>query len=250
MIPALILLTELIALYFLSRVLTQGLYNLFLLLFCKRPIAVSMLLVLQFPGTVLHELSHLFTAEILGVRTGKLRLEPETIRHNDPSTRSGQTIQSGSVSISSTDPVRRAIIGLAPLFWGLTALVLISYVLPSYIPVWSQLFNTEYWSNPSTYLFLVFCYLLFAISNTMFPSPADLKGFTPLVITIAIIVGILWFVGIRFAITGGALDIATQILITLTKSLGVVLGLNLILFFTAHVLQLLVSRVLKVKILK
>ena len=80
---ALLLAGELVILYFLSRWLSERMFMFFLLLTRSRPAAISFLLVLEFPGTAIHELSHLFTAEILGVRTGKLSLEPESIR-TDP----------------------------------------------------------------------------------------------------------------------------------------------------------------------
>ena len=75
-----LLFAELTALYFLSRWLTKKLYFFFLLVFKVRSVAISGVTLLLFPGTVIHELSHLFTAEILGVPTGKLNLVPEGVR--------------------------------------------------------------------------------------------------------------------------------------------------------------------------
>src|SRR5260221_6045484 len=112
-----VLLLELCALYFLSRWVTQAIFTLFLLFFRIRSVALSLLLVLEFPGTVIHELAHLFTAEVLGVRTGKLTLEPESIR--------GESIKAGSVMIAQSDPFRRYAIGLAPVFVGIFVLTAI-----------------------------------------------------------------------------------------------------------------------------
>src|SRR3989344_9654538 len=116
----LLLLIEPLALYFLSRWVSKSLFVLFLLLFRSRSVAISLLLVLTFPGTVIHELAHLFTAEILRVPTGKLTLVPESIRE--------ASIKSGSVAIAETDPFRRYAIGLAPLFTGVVAISAISYL--------------------------------------------------------------------------------------------------------------------------
>src|SRR3989344_4103040 len=105
---------ELIVLGFVSHWLMQSFYTLVMLLTRTRSLAVTFVSFLLFPGTVVHELSHLFTAEILGVRTGKLTLAPESIRSEE--------IQAGSVAIAKTGPFRRAFIGLAPFFVGIASL--------------------------------------------------------------------------------------------------------------------------------
>src|SRR3989344_7444956 len=122
-----IILIELLLLYVLSRRLTQNLFVAVFLLTKSRPVAVSFLSILFFPGAVIHELAHLFTAEILGVRTSGLTLVPEGIEQKE--------VRTGSVSISQSDPIRRAVIGIAPVFVGLGTLGLIVYFLPGF---WEQ----------------------------------------------------------------------------------------------------------------
>ncbi len=216
-----VLLAELVALYFLSRWVTKALFMFFLLIFRARSVAISLLLVLEFPGTVIHELAHLFTAEILGVKTGKLRLEPESIREDD--------ITSGSVMISESDPFRRYARGLAPLFAGIIVLTALSYFLSQALPQW------HYWGLG---------YLMFAVSNSMFSSPADLKGFIPFAITVGILIASAYFLGIRIALTGQILEVVTRILTTLTQSLGVVLGVNVALLFITKLLSHIIGRFL------
>ncbi len=199
----LILCAEVIALYFLSRWLTQSLFTLFMLLFRARSVAISILLVLQFPGTVIHELAHLFTAEILRVPTGKLTLVPETIRDSE--------IRSGSVSIAETDPFRRYAIGLAPISAGLLTLTAIAYFLP-------QTSGWIYWG---------LCYLMFAISNSMYSSPQDLKGFMPFAIVVGLFVAAGFFLGLRITLTGQVLEIAMSTLATLTSTIQMVLLVNI-----------------------
>lgn len=217
---ALILILELVALYFLSRALTRALFALNILIFRHRSIAVPLLLLLQFPGTVIHELAHLFTAEILGVRTGKLRLEPESIRED--------AITSGSVMIAETDPFRRYAIGLAPIFWGITILTALSYFLPDLASKGLDVQNIVLWKNTSFYLLLAAGYLIFAVSNTMFPSPEDVSGIWPFLLVFTIFIAAGFFFGLRLQFTGAILSAATQILETLVQSLGIVLGLNII----------------------
>lgn len=226
----LILLAELIILYFISRLLTKTLFTFFLFIFRARSVAISILLVLEFPGTVIHELSHLFTAGILGVKTGKLTLEPESIR--------GDTITTGSVAIAETDPFRRFAIGLAPMIGGIIILTTISYLLQQYVPNWHD------------WRFWVLGYLLFAVSNAMFSSPQDLKGFLPFAITLAIFLGAFYYLGLRIGLTGEALAVATRILTTLVNSLGVVLAVNLALWTITGLLTTLLAKLFRVKIQK
>ena len=181
----LLILIELIILYFLSRRLTQNLYIAVFLLTKSRAVAISFLSILFFPGTVIHELAHLFTAEVLGVRTGGLTLVPEGIEQKE--------VRTGSVSISQSDPIRRAIIGIAPVFVGLGALGVIFYFLP-------QL------TFP---LILPLYYLLFAVSNTMFSSAEDLEGFWPIVVVVALLAAAAYIAGIRINLAEPALTNVT-----------------------------------------
>jgi hypothetical protein len=212
MMPAVFAL-ELIALYLFSQWLTQSLFTFFLLLFRARSVAITCILLLQFPGTVVHELAHLFTASILGVPAGKLTLVPENIREDE--------IKSGGVSIAASDPFRRYAIGLAPVFAGIMIITAIAYFLPQLIPHQGNWGNLGDWGVRA----IVF-YLLFSVSNAMFSSKEDLKGFIPFSIVLGLFIAAGYFVGLRIDLTGQALTIATQILTTLVKSLSVVLGVN------------------------
>lgn len=202
-----LLFTELTLLFFLSQWLMQSLFNLCILIFRSRSVAITIITILNFPGTVIHELSHLFTAEVLGVRTGKLTLVPESIQSDE--------VKAGSVMIASTDPFRRYLIGLAPIVTGLVSITALSYFL-----------SQQYY--PITILTILYFYLLLAISNAMFSSTEDLKGFLPFIITLGIMAGAAYFAGFRVGITGPALSVATRLLDALTKSLGIVLALNII----------------------
>lgn len=207
-----ILLAELGVLFWLSRILIQKIYTFFFKIFHSSKVALSLTLVLMFPGTVIHELSHLFTAEILGVPTGKLKLAPEALEDIN---KNGVT--AGSVAIARTDPLRRNLIGLAPIFTGIIALATISYFIN-----WSNLpAGRQGWLN------WVIFYLMFSVSNSMFSSKEDLKEFLPFAILITLIFGAAYFAGINLVLTGPALDFSLKILNTLVGSLGLVLGINI-----------------------
>jgi hypothetical protein len=230
MILLLLLFAELILLFFLSQRLTQAVFELCLLLFRARSVAITILTILNFPGTVIHELSHLFTAEVLGVHTGKLTLVPDSIQSDE--------IKAGSVMIAQTDPFRRYLIGLAPMVTGLVAISAISYALFQYASGWGI---WGFWGG---------IYLLLAVGNAMFSSAEDLKGFIPFIITLGIMITAAYVAGFRVGITGPAFSVATQILDALTKSLGIVLVLNIIGIILTKLLIALTEKLTRRKILR
>ncbi|MCL4360020.1 hypothetical protein M1555_02070 [Patescibacteria group bacterium] len=231
-----ILLAEGIGLYLVSRALTQRLYDVFFFLSGgRRSAAVSLTTALLFPGTVIHELSHLFTAEILGVRTGKLTLAPENIRDPD--------IQTGSVAVAQSDPFRRALIGLAPFFLGIGALLAVSYGLSREFS--GQTISTLLQGTVSlNFLTILLLYLIFAISTTMFPSGADFKGTPALALTIGIFLLLAYLVGFRFSLSGQALSVAEGVMTTLQNSLGVILAVDLILLLLITVVVAVMRKIL------
>ncbi|MEK7577444.1 MAG: hypothetical protein AAB492_02375 [Patescibacteria group bacterium] len=204
----LLLVFELIVLWFITRRLTQNLYVALFLLIRSRPIAIAIISFFFFPGTIIHELSHLFTAEILGVHTSGLTLTPEGLEESN--------VRTGSVLIAKTDPIRRAVIGVAPVFVGLGALFTISYLLPQ--------FAFSYWVLGIGY------WVLFAVSNTMFSSPEDMEGFPAVAITLSLIAIAAYFSGISVGLPASWIENITSTLSTLTTSIGYIVGLNLAVF--------------------
>lgn len=155
---AIIFLIELFSLYFFSRLLTRALTRLFYSLTQSRKTTVWLISLLLFPGTVIHELAHVIVAGILLVRSGDIEFMPEI--HEEG-------VKLGSAEIEKTDPFRRALIGFAPVLVGVT------------IILGSLFYLTSSLSNGDTYPFwaiLLYLYILFEISNTMFSSKKDLEG--------------------------------------------------------------------------
>jgi len=242
MLPLFLLITaEIVGLWLLSQRLTKSIYTTFLLLFRHRSVAVSAITLILFPGTVIHELSHLFTAEILGVKTGKLDLAPESIEE--------EGVQVGSVELRQTDPFRRSAIGLAPFFVGLTALIGLSWILPN---LWNDAVlaynHGELFSSFSLYLCIALTYLLFVISNTMFSSAEDMKGVVPLAIVLGILGASAYTAGLRIGITGELFLWIQTILRNIAQSLGVVIIVNgIILILTTIFLSLTGKNSMRIK---
>lgn len=222
MMPAIII-AELLVLWLLSRRLSQNLYIAAFLLTKSRPVAIGFLSLLFFPGTVIHELAHLFTAEILGVRTSGLTLVPEGLEEKN--------VKTGSVAIAQSDPIRRAIIGIAPVFVGLGTLGILSYFLPG-IWVQTQIDATQgiLLSSPSVYYMLLMIYSLFAVSNTMFSSPEDMEGFWPVVIVLSLVAGAAYIAGIRINLTASTSTAIATFLQSAAINIGYVATLNIGLF--------------------
>ena len=138
-----------------------------------------MLAVIVLPGTLVHELAHLFTAGATLVPVGDISLMPE-IKENG--------VKLGHVEIQRTDFFRRALIGFAPVFFGLAILV---------GGVWfadSQFFSL---GNYPVWLILILFYLAVVIGNTMFSSRKDLEGTLGFIVLFISIFGALYLLGLH-----------------------------------------------------
>lgn len=247
MIQGIILVIELTILFFLSRTFTQKLYTMLFLVSHSRPFSISIVTLLLFPGTVIHELAHLFTAEIFGVRTGKLILTPEAVRA-DASFDKGDDIQVGSVTIGKTGPFRRTIIGLAPLLWGIGAITAVAFWLQKLITE-IQSVPIDLWVNsPTLYLAFFTVYLLFSISNSLFPSKIDMQGSPAVIVTVLLLFAATYIAGIRISLSGQSLQFVNNTLTPLVQSLGFVLAVNVVLLLIVHTLLILTSKIKKVNL--
>lgn len=227
----LLLTLELVLLYLLSRKLIQSVFTVLFYLTRSRNAGIWIVTIIFFPGTVVHELSHLFVAEILGVRTGKLTLIPESLERTE--------IKAGGVMVSETDPLRRTLIGLAPVYVGILVLATLSYFLPTLFSHGTDGANGTYgslWTNPNSYIFMLICYLLFAISNSMFSSKEDMNGVLPFTITAAIFLIAGYVAGLRIGLTGQIVTGFNLVTQSLVQSLGIVLTVNLIVLAATFIL--------------
>jgi hypothetical protein len=225
---SLIFILVLVALFVLSRQVNQAIFQIVFRVTHSRTIAISWLSLILFPGTVIHELSHYFTANILGVPTGKITLIPEIAQKN--------VINLGSVNVAVTDPVRRLIIGLAPEINGLIGLSVISYFLPN---IWQKINFTQPLSNFQTanfYILIALIYLAFTIANCMFSSRSDLKGLWVFLILVGVLVLLGYQSGLSIHINGSAAQIINQILTYLTIVISFVTFINLLILLSTHLI--------------
>ena len=184
----------LLPLVYLQRLLHREVQAVFFLITRNVQLALGLFYILFFPGVLLHELSHLIMAKILGVRTGDFSLVPRAL----PDGR----LQMGYVETEDVDIVRDSLIGLAPLIAGM---IFVAYVgiyrfhfemLLDYIANRRfDLFWVGFVSIPSAQDFYLWFYLAFAVSSTMIPSDSDRTAWLPLGVLMGLLIGLAVFSG-------------------------------------------------------
>lgn len=158
--PLDLLIMEVTILYFLSRKITTT---------AASSLNMYLLALIFLPGTIIHELSHFLMAKILFVKASLPNFIPQ---------KSPEGIKLGSITVAQTDLIRRTLIGIAPLLFGVSAILF--------------LVSKINYANPSLSLVLSVL-IVFEIGNTMFASPQDLQG-----IKVVIVPLILFYITSKF----------------------------------------------------
>ncbi|OGM11165.1 hypothetical protein A2Z22_01115 [Candidatus Woesebacteria bacterium RBG_16_34_12] len=129
---------------------------LFLLKLTKRKrLAVYLYAIIFALGTFIHEASHFLTALFLLVPVREFEILPKI---------ENEQVKLGSTPIAKTDPIRRFLIGVAPLIFGIAIIFTVIYYIIS-----------NNFTSKILYIFLV-TYVVFEVSNTMFLSKKDIEG--------------------------------------------------------------------------
>lgn len=160
-------------------------------------IAFALYALLLLPGVAFHELSHWIAATLLGVRVRAISLWPKA--------ESGRRVRFGYVATDRADPVRAALIGLAPTLAG-CAVLLVGASLSGIGPVLVEALETGYVEQAFRQAEAlirepgagVWIYLALAVGNSMLPSPSDRAAWLAAGALIVIVVG-----GIALAGAGG-----------------------------------------------
>ncbi len=164
-----LLIFEIFILYLLKRAVSIKIFRFLLGITKNRNRAIYLFAILFLPGTFIHEMSHFLTALFLLVPVGQIELVP-VIEENG--------VRMGSVPIGKTDIIRRTLIGVAPILFGL-AIIFITISLPI--------------------SWFIRVYIAFEIGNTMFSSERDLEGVIPFLVFLIIVYIILYFLGVRIS---------------------------------------------------
>jgi hypothetical protein len=184
----------LVPLIVLQRLLHREIQAVFLILTRDTRVTMGIFSILFLPGVFLHELSHFVVAKILGVRTGKFSIFPQSL----PDGR----LQLGYVETARSDVLRDSLIGAAPLIVGTLFVAYVALYHLQMRVLWDAFRNGQsdlFWLGvralPQAPDFYLWFYLAFAVSSTMMPSESDRHAWLELVISIAVLFGITLLVG-------------------------------------------------------
>ncbi|MDY7039804.1 MAG: hypothetical protein SVX38_02955 [Chloroflexota bacterium] len=157
-------------------------------------IAIWVLSLLMFPGTVVHEVSHYVAATFLFVKVSNISFLPR---------KRGNTISLGSVQFAkSPGPLRHALIGIAPLIGGSLVIVTIvalgfNFPVPAYFLGVPHLFTelSSLTAHIDLYVErdLFVLWLLFSVGNSIFPSQSDRGAWVLVGGLTAVLGGALWY---------------------------------------------------------
>ncbi len=146
--------TQLIIIFFLSRLTINQLFFSLRLLFKKEKTVNIIISLIFLPGTIVHEMGHLIAATVLGLQIHSIQFIPQFEKNQ---------IKLGSVVFSKKDFIRGILVGVAPLFIALSLFWLLA--------------ELNYLTSTTVSLRLSIGYLIFVVSSTMFSSKRDLVDF-------------------------------------------------------------------------
>ncbi|MCP5098364.1 MAG: hypothetical protein GY943_22675 [Chloroflexi bacterium] len=227
-----------------QRWIHTHLHGISLLLMGKPERAVILYALILFPGVFLHELSHWIAATLLGVRTGSFSLIP---RMQDDG-----TVQLGYVEYykgRTLGPIRESIIGGAPMLVGTAVILLIGYrifsvadlaiaIQSGQIDVLSAALGNVYQTND----FLIWLYLLFAISNAMLPSRSDRRAWPAFLLTMLGLAIMLYILGLFNLVLSELVAPTTVVFGYLGLALSMAIGVDLLFMGIIAAVEGIISR--------
>lgn len=166
----LIFIIELLLLFFATRWFTTQLFYFFYKFTKNNTLVYLLVSAIYLPGTIVHELAHYFLAIILFLPVKYMEIFPKIEKGY---------IKLGSVVYVKRDVIRGFIVGIAPVFAGLTTIYL--------------LFSSGFTISQNILIKILVWYLIFVISSTMFSSPQDMVD-AIFAIPILIIISLIAFI--------------------------------------------------------
>jgi hypothetical protein len=221
-------------LWLLGVLLSRHIQGLILLLSNRPHIATMIYDLLVLPGVVLHELSHVLVALLLGLRVLQVNLFQFRSRH-DP--------RQGEVVVSKADPLRMSVVGAAPTTLGIVVLLLlVRWIDPPTVGLDLAAFEQlrRQLRDPITALG---AYLIFAIANTMFPSEADRRAWWVVGAVLLVLGAVLLALGVRPALPPLWIERLVFQADQLTAALLPVVVVDVAILVVVLLLETLVSRI-------
>lgn len=227
-----------------QRWLHNHLRGIALLVTGKMSWAVILYALIFFPGVLLHEVSHWLAALLLGVKTGAISLIPRL--------KPDGSIQLGYVEYykgKNLGPVREAAIGGAPLIAGTAVTLLIAFRIFSVTTLAAAIQSGEI-DNFTLALgdiftsddFLVWLYLLFAVSNAMMPSASDRQAWPAFLWLMAGTAVVLYLLDLQELLWRGLAGPTATVFGYLGLAFSLALGLNLVMMMLLAAIEAIISR--------
>ena len=237
----------LVPLLYLQRFLQREIQAVFLLITRQPEISMALFSLLFLPGVLLHELSHFLMAKLLDVPTGRFSIIPKKLE--------GGRIQLGYVETVSTDFVRDALIGMAPLVTGVIFVAFAGVSRLGINTLWNSITQGQLSSiNPALVSifarpdFWLWFYLVFTVSSTMLPSASDRRAWLPLILVIVFFLTVILLVGIGpWLITrlGNTVKAGVD---AITMVVGVTVLIHLVLLPPVYLIRKILSRLLRLQV--
>jgi hypothetical protein len=232
---------------FVQRWLHHELQAILLLLTRKPQLTIGLFSLLFFPGVLLHESSHFIAAIILRVKTRRFSVIPRVLP--------GGNVRMGYVETALTDPVRDALIGVAPLVSGLAVTAALGATRLGLLPLaglafegqWNELLGAL-WSIPRLQDFWLWFYFAFTISSTMLPSAADRRAWLPVMIIIGAVILIALLAGAGAWMLKNIAPVINRGLNMLAMIFAISLAIHLILGIPAWLSRALISRLVGLRV--
>ncbi|NMB84181.1 hypothetical protein GYA28_02725 [Candidatus Roizmanbacteria bacterium] len=205
-------LVQVLLIFFVSRLTINNIFY-FLRRFTKNEKLIFSLVSLFFlPGTLLHEIAHFFGAMVMMLKVHQVTVFPTW--HDD-------YIKLGSVVYEKKDFLRGVIVGIFPFVFGTGFFWLVA--------------KFKLFPQPNLLLNVLWIYLFFNISSTMFSSKQDLIDIVYILPVLVIVAGFVYIFNIDVVgilnspkIRDNLLDFTREVNYYLTMSLGINLGLLVI----------------------
>ncbi|MGE5123359.1 MAG: hypothetical protein ACM3H7_02505 [Acidobacteriaceae bacterium] len=236
-----------VPLLFLQRFVQREIQAIFLLLTRQPEISVALFSLLFFPGVLLHEVSHYLMAHLLGVKTGRFSIIPRNL--------GAGRLRLGYVETASTDFIRDALIGAAPLLTG-GVFVAFAGISRLQLNVLWQNINAGQSSSMVGALksvyglpdFWLWFYLTFTVSSTMMPSASDRRAWAPILLMMAGITALVLLAGIGPWLLTRFGSIMQSALQAVTVVFAITILIHLVLLLPAWIIRKILSRILGVQV--
>jgi hypothetical protein len=181
-------------------------------------------------------------AHLLGVKTGRFSLIPKKVGDGK--------LQLGYVETATTDFVRDALIGAAPLLAGGLFVGFIGVIRLDLNTLWENMINQQASSFHLAFKsiseqpdFWLWFYLVFTVSSTMMPSSSDRRAWLPLITVILIISGFVLLTGagpLVFSKIGSMIQSAMDAIMVV---FGITIFIHILLLPPAWLIRKLLSRI-------